>query len=59
MTTFKIGTDHFLALGINALLRVYKVGRNACEVAKLAEVESQIIAYKVKVVKDSESDKSV
>ena len=49
---FNLGSDQYLAVGINALLRVYSILRDKEEMEKLAEVDSQIITYKLKVVKE-------
>ena len=41
----------YLVVGINAIVRIYLIDRETNTVEKISEVESQIITYKLKVVK--------
>lgn len=51
ITDFMLGGRSYLVVGINALVRIYMIERESDTVEKIAEVESQIITYKLKVVK--------
>jgi len=46
-----LGDKSYLVVGINAIVRIYLIDRETNTVEKISEVESQIITYKLKVVK--------
>ena len=39
----------YIVLGINAIVRVYSIDRDTNEIERIAEADSQIITYKLKV----------
>jgi len=48
---FMLGGKSYLVVGINAIVRIYMIDRETNMVEKIGEVDSQIITYKLKVVK--------
>jgi hypothetical protein len=48
---FMLGGKSYLVMGINAIVRIYMIDRETNMVEKISEVDSQIITYKLKVVK--------
>ena len=49
---FMMAGQSYLVLGINAVVRIYMIQKESNDVEKIAEVDSQIITYKLKVVKE-------
>jgi len=49
---FMLASQSYLVLGINAIVRIYLIKRDNCELEKISEVDSQIITYKIKVVRE-------
>ena len=47
---FMLAARSYIVLGINAIVRVYSIDRDTNNVEKIAEADSQIITYKLKVV---------
>ena len=47
---FMLAARSYIVLGINAIVRVYSIDRDTNEIEKIAEADSQIITYKLKVV---------
>ena len=48
---FMLAGKSYLVLGINAIVRIYLVDRDSNMIETIAEADSQIITYKLKVVK--------
>ena len=45
-----LGGKSYIVLGINAIVRIYMIDRETNAITKIAEVDSQIITYKIRVV---------
>lgn len=41
----------YLVLGINAIVRIYSIEKDNNQIEKITEADSQIITYKLKVIK--------
>ena len=52
-----LGDKSYLVVGINAVVRIYMIDRETNTVEKISEVESQIITYKLKVVKEKPTNR--
>ena len=46
-----LGGKSYIVVGINAIVRIYLIDRDTNMVETIAEADSQIITYKLKVVK--------
>lgn len=48
---FMLGGKSYIVLAINAIVRIYMIARETNSVEQIAQADSQIITYKLKVVK--------
>jgi hypothetical protein len=42
----------YIVVGINAIVRIYMIERDTNTIEKISEADSQIICYKIKIVKE-------
>lgn len=48
---FMLAGKSYIVIGINAIVRIYMIEKDTNTLAKISEVDSQIITYKLKVIK--------